>query len=200
MAVTKSGRTTGQTFSTIQSVNTSVNVQYQKGCGTGRYFIESYTNQIITGAMSSGGDSGSLLVSQGTPNPVGLLFAGNSTSTVYNPIQDVINAFQSKGHTFAFVGNSCAALEGLSSAAQANRPSDNDIDFATMIKERHEPDLFAHPGVIGVGVGMADNNPTEAVITLYADTPKGGHPTKDFPSELDGVKVKVIPSEPFVAY
>ena len=33
LAVAKSGRTTGFTTGTISSINTSVNVQYQKNCG-----------------------------------------------------------------------------------------------------------------------------------------------------------------------
>src|SRR5262249_522865 len=37
--VAKSGRTTGFTTGTIASVNTSVSVQYQKNCGSGKKFI-----------------------------------------------------------------------------------------------------------------------------------------------------------------
>jgi hypothetical protein len=38
MAVEKSGRTTGFTTGTIGSINTSVKVQYQAGCGMGKKF------------------------------------------------------------------------------------------------------------------------------------------------------------------
>ncbi|MGH9960344.1 MAG: hypothetical protein ACREBC_25010, partial [Pyrinomonadaceae bacterium] len=43
LAVAKSGRTTGFTTGTIGSINTSVNVQYQKNCGQGKKFVVSYT-------------------------------------------------------------------------------------------------------------------------------------------------------------
>ena len=113
LAVMKSGRTTGFTTGNVTSINTSVSIQYQKGCNQGKKFNVGYTNQIVTGAMSAGGDSGSLLLSNdGTPNPVGLLFAGSSSATIYNPITSVVSAFTAGGHTFSFVGNNCAGPAG----------------------------------------------------------------------------------------
>ena len=208
--VIKSGRTSGLTYGRVQAVNLSVSIQYQMGCMTGKKFTVSYTNQISVVAVapstlfSTGGDSGSLIVSNdGTPNPTALLYAGSSTATIGNPIQDVVNAFQAGGHTFAFVGNVCGATASsaytLLPPGQGQRPSENDLDFARTIKERHEIDLFARPGVIGVGVGAVDDNSTEAAIIVYVNTPGGTHP-QGFPSELDGVKLRVIPTDPFVAF
>ena len=210
LAVIKSGRTSGLTYGTVQAVNTSVSIQYQKGCNSGKKFTVSYTNQVTIVAVapstlfSTGGDSGSLIVSNdGTPNPTALLFAGSTSTTIGNPIQDVVNAFQAGGHTFAFVGNTCSTMASsaytLLPPGQGQRPSENDLDFARTIKERHEIDLFARPGVIGVGVGALDDNSTEAAIIVYVNTPGGTHPQR-FPSELDGVKLRVIPTDPFVAY
>src|SRR5262245_56768518 len=64
LAVEKSGRTTGHTTGTIGSTNTSVNVQYQRRCGSGQKFTVSYTNQVVINSttFSAGGDSGSLIV------------------------------------------------------------------------------------------------------------------------------------------
>lgn len=207
LAVTKSGRTTGQTTGTIQSISASVNIQYQKGCNSGKKFTISYTNQVVavaaSGSFSAGGDSGSLIVSNdGTPNPVALLFAGNSTQTIGNPATAVVSAFTAGGHTFSFVGNNCgpaaSPIGGTVESATLRGPSDNDVDFARTIKERYEPDLFARPGVIGVGVGADDSDPSLAVIVVYVDS-TGGRIPRGMPAELDGVKVKVIPTEPFVA-
>lgn len=210
LPVTKSGRTTGQTTGTIQSINASVSIQYQKGCNSGKKFTVSYSNQIVvtagSGSFSAGGDSGSLIVSNdGTLNPVGLLFAGNSSQTIGNRAQDVVNAFSAGGHTFSFVGSgACGPIAGSNPGSveslTVRGPSANDVDFARTIKERYEPDLFARPGVIGVGVGSDENDPTKAVITVYLDVVGGAHAQpRSFPSELDGVKVRVIPTEPFVA-
>ncbi|HZE88382.1 MAG TPA: hypothetical protein VE404_02475 [Verrucomicrobiae bacterium] len=205
-AVTKSGRTTGQTFGNVQALNVNVSIQYQKGCVQGKKFTISYTNQvsITPGTFSGGGDSGSLILSNNTTNhhPVALLYAGSSSVTIGNPIQDVVNAYQAGGHTFSFVGNGACgtanAPVGGVEAALLNGPSENDIDFARTIKERHEPDLFARPGIIGAGIGADDTDPTQAVIVLYVDN-SGGARAHGLPTELDGVKVKVIETDPFVA-
>src|SRR4030095_9680628 len=82
LSVAKSGRTTGLTTGTISSINTSVSVQYQKGCGGGKKFVVAYTNQVVinSSTFSAGGDSGSLIVSNNNCHqPVALLFAGSST-------------------------------------------------------------------------------------------------------------------------
>jgi len=208
--VIKSGRTTGLTYGRVQAVNTSVSIKYQMGCKTGTKFTVSYTNQVTIVAVapstlfSTGGDSGSLIVSNdGTPNPTSLLFAGSTSTTIGNPIASVVSAFQAGGHTFTFVGNVCGAAASsaytLVPTGQGRGPSENDLDFARTIKERHEMDLFARPGVIGVGVGAMDDNSTEAAIIVYVNAPQGSLP-HGFPSEMDGVKLRVIPTEPFVAF
>lgn len=195
LPVMKSGRTTGFTTNSVQAVNASVSVQYQRGCGKGRKFTITYVNQILTGVMSAGGDSGSLLLSNdGTPNPVGLLYAGSSSVTVHNRIQDVAAAFSAGGHTFGFVGQACES--GTSAPALALGPPDAEIEFATMVKERHERDLMAHPAILGVGVGAADQNPNEAVIVVLLEEGRGHRP---IPPELEGVKVRVIRTDPIVA-
>ena len=58
------------------------------------YLIENgiFEDQILAGAMSQGGDSGSLVLDKDN-NAVGLLFAGSNTSTLMNPIQYVLDAF-----------------------------------------------------------------------------------------------------------
>src|SRR6185369_266896 len=77
LGVAKSGRTTGFTTGTISSINTSVSVQYQRGCNGGKKFTVSYTNQVVinSSTFSAGGDSGSLIVTNNAShNPVALLF------------------------------------------------------------------------------------------------------------------------------
>jgi hypothetical protein len=197
--VMKSGRTTGFTESSIESVSADVSVQYQRGCGSGRRFTITYTDQVVvSGAeFSDAGDSGSLILSNdGSPNPVALLYAGSSTSTIGNPVQDVAAAF---GSSFSFVGSDCSAsATSWSAAAAARAPSDNDIEFARVIKERHKRDLLALPGVYGVGVGASLADATRAAITVYVDHGQARRPY-GFPEELDGVPVRLIPTDPFVA-
>ena len=196
LPVIKSGRTTGITTGSITSINTSVTVQYQKGCNQGKKFNVSYTNQIVTGAMSSGGDSGSLLLSNdGSLNPVGLLFAGSSSATVYNRAQDVVNAFTAGGHTFSWVGISCATVD---EGNLPESPSEREISAALRVKVENESDLFRNPNVLGVGIGAAEDNPLEAVIVVYVESTQE-HPFRALPTDLDGIRVRVILTDRIVA-
>lgn len=82
MKIKKSGRTTGLTAGEIQQIDATVNVQY------GENKIATFTDQIIAGDMSAGGDSGSAVLDEDN-NIVGLLFAGSDTTTVCNRIENV---------------------------------------------------------------------------------------------------------------
>jgi hypothetical protein len=85
MAIKKSGRTTWLTTGEIQQVDVTVNVQY----GAGR--IARFTDQLLAGPMSQGGDSGSAVLDK-TNRLVGLLFAGSDSSTIVNRIEHVFDA------------------------------------------------------------------------------------------------------------
>jgi hypothetical protein len=85
MAIKKSGRTTGFTTGEIQQVDVSANVQY----GAGQ--IALFTDQLLAGAMSQGGDSGSAVLDDNN-RLTGLLFAGSDTTTIINRIENVFNA------------------------------------------------------------------------------------------------------------
>ena len=85
MAIKKSGRTTGLTTGEIQQVDVAVNVQY----GAGR--IARFNDQLLAGAMSQGGDSGSAILDNGN-KLVGLLFAGSDSTTIINRIENVFSA------------------------------------------------------------------------------------------------------------
>jgi len=92
MAVQKYGRTTGHTVGRVTGINATLNVNYRTG--TARF-----TGQIVISGegFSTGGDSGSLVVTKGLlmadRRPVGLLFAGSNTNTVANPIELVLDRF-----------------------------------------------------------------------------------------------------------
>ncbi|MDH4202268.1 MAG: carboxypeptidase regulatory-like domain-containing protein [Phycisphaerae bacterium] len=98
-AVQKSGRTTGHTRGVVTAIGVTVDVGYSKECGGASNQIARFTDQIFiedgTEAFSAGGDSGSLVVEDAdtSPRAIGLLFAGNSTITVANPIDAVLGVF-----------------------------------------------------------------------------------------------------------
>ncbi len=82
MVVKKTGRTTGNTKGRILAVNATVNVNY------GRAGVAKFCRQFVTGPMSAGGDSGSLVLDEDN-NAVGLLFAGSDQITICNDIRIV---------------------------------------------------------------------------------------------------------------
>jgi hypothetical protein len=88
MSVRKSGRTTRFTTSQINLINATVDVNY----GSDR--TARFENQLVSGPMSQGGDSGSLLVAGDSLHAVGLLFAGSNQSTIFNPIQAVLDCLE----------------------------------------------------------------------------------------------------------
>jgi hypothetical protein len=88
MPVRKSGRTTGLTSGEITVLDATVSISY------GEQREARFENQIVTGAMSQGGDSGSLLVAGDPPSAVGLLFGGSLYATIHNPIQAVLDALE----------------------------------------------------------------------------------------------------------
>ncbi|WP_458207115.1 hypothetical protein [Haladaptatus sp. NG-SE-30] len=81
--VTKTGRTTGVTQSTIKAVGASVRVNFGEA-GTLKL-----RDQLIAGALSKGGDSGSPVFADSSGELVGLLFAGSKRQTILNKIGNV---------------------------------------------------------------------------------------------------------------
>ena len=213
MAVAKSGRTSGLTCDTIAAINVTVQVQYENTCGSNSTFLVTYDNQveIDSTTFSSAGDSGSLIVNAQTAEPVALLFAGDNTSTLANPIQAVLTALADpKDPTVlpTFVGGAkhpVSACTGTFSqfsriaqnlAKSFSRPTDTEIDRAATAKENHVTALMADPAIIGVGVGAGDA-PGEAAIIVFADQAKSHMP---IPATLDGVRTKVKNVERFHAF
>jgi Peptidase family S64 len=212
LSVAKSGRTTGFTTGSISSVNTSVSVQYQKGCNSGKKFTVSYTNQVVinSSTFSAGGDSGSLIVTNNTShNPVALLYAGSSTSTIGNPINEVLSKLSSTlGRSFTFIGGTPVApttqsgvlgrqpyVPGLGGPVQLPQQA---VDRVSAVLENYRANLMFQPGVIGVGVGASGRADGEAGIVIYVNKDAGNRPI--LPESIEGIPVNVILTDQFIAF
>lgn len=197
-AVAKSGRTTGLTQGQIGAINATVNVQYQQGCGTGRKFVVSYTNQIVinSSAFSAGGDSGSLIVTDdANHNPVGLLFAGSSTTTIANPIDEVLSRLGTAlGSPVSF---DVDGRRGGGRPQGGSSLSAQEIGRGTRAKEAHAAALLSDPSIFAVGVGEDPASPGRAAVLVYRQR---GLARAAVARELDGVATRVIETDPIVAY
>ncbi len=213
MVVTKSGRTTGQTFGKVVAVDVTVNVGYTAECGSTDFMVARFVNQIrIQGTgkgrnknFSAGGDSGSLIVTDdGEYRAVGLLFAGGRNDTFANPFGAVLSAL---GVTLVGQNNPAPTGEEPPTddgkgppPGKGKKPKSAPagLGIASEVKARHENRLFEIPGVVGTGVSLDDDgNP---VIEVYVERAARATPARPIPKELDGVPVRVIETGPVRAY
>jgi hypothetical protein len=215
LSVAKSGRTTGFTTGTISSINTSVSVQYQAGCGGGKKFTVSYTNQVVinSSTFSAGGDSGSLIVTNNAShNPVALLFAGSSTSTIGNPISEVLTKLGSTlGRTLSFGGGGGGPVSPTTQGGQAGgrqpfipglehlmpQLPQQAVERASAVLDVHRANLMFQPGVIGAGIG-AGRTDNEAAIVIYVNKDAGQRPI--LPADIEGIPVTVVLTDQFIAF
>jgi hypothetical protein len=201
MPVAKSGRTTGLTCSTVMSITTETSVQYTQNCdGSGTSFTVEYEDQVdVAGGDFSGeGDSGSLIVSQNTADPVALLYGGSDTDTVANPVAPVLSFFASGGNSMTFVGGTAHQVIGCSlptapSSASKTVPaasvSAEILQTAVTARDAHATELLAHPEVQAVGVGASYDNPAEAAIVFFVSK---GQPHTDLPQQVDGIRTRIV--------
>jgi hypothetical protein len=188
MKVKKSGRTSGVTTGKILSINATVNVQYQQGCGVGPTVIAKFVDQVLVspGSFVKGGDSGSLIVENVSvnPRPVALLFAGGGNAAVGNRIDNVLSAFPG----LSFVGGTGGAKPGGPGRSGGNDPR---LEPASRIRARYEDFLLRLPEAVGNGVGFSEKNPDEPVIQLFVREPnERAHQAA--PAALEGVRVEIV--------
>jgi hypothetical protein len=98
----------------------------------------------------------------------------------------------------SFVGPFCASPAALLQSEQIEGPGSEAVLFATQAMAGRERDLMSRAGVIGVGIGAVDGNSAEAAIVIYVDQTLGITPR--LPRSVNGVRVKVVYTEPFIAY
>jgi hypothetical protein len=178
-------------------------VRYQKGCGTGSTFNQTFTDEVSVngGDFSAEGDSGSLIVSQANAGPVALLFAGSDTETVGNPVTDVLNYFTGAlGKTVSFVGNTsrstsvigCSLPNAPQSASQTVSAASLQTDVlqrATAARDAHASELLANPAVQAVGVGASYDNPSEPAILFFVTK---GMAHAALPQGVDGIRTRIV--------
>ena len=205
MRVVKSGRTTGLTCSTIESISQNVLVDYFKDCAeTTKYLRKVYTNQISIGGnnFTDAGDSGSLVMDASNAQPLGLFYASGSGVSLASPIGDVLSELATQtaqpNGSFKVVGAaphpiSCLDYEGDSTSTRANV----EISATSLTNAQQAASLAAASlvnakrGVLGTAVGKSADNPGEAAVIVYVDEDRQ-HVT--VPATIGRVRTTIIPS------
>ncbi|HEY2497602.1 MAG TPA: hypothetical protein VGK24_11070 [Candidatus Angelobacter sp.] len=198
LPVSKSGRTSGLTCSTVQSINGSFQIDYEAVCGdTTAAFTAIFTNQVAVngGTFSANGDSGSLIVDTATSRPVALLYGGNAISTVGNPIQDVINVFGGPG-AFSLVGGPDHAVS-CAHTATANSTQVGTSQAALVPKERQRVEavqqrraaqLMQDKAIKSVSIGVSADSPNEGALLIQVS----GNKIPQVPPTIDGVRTRLV--------
>jgi hypothetical protein len=172
MGVCKSGRTTAFTTGAIRVLDTTMTVNY----GSDR--VATFEGQIVSTPMSEGGDSGSLLVTSDTHQAVGLLFAGSSQATIFNPIQTVLDQLRLE-------------IRGPAMGKQAI------VGKAQDVRRRYQEMLMSKPNVVGVGIGLRHTGGKRTddlgiVVMVRRKVPEILlEPEEIIPAEIEGISVDV---------
>jgi hypothetical protein len=207
--VVKSGRTTGLTCSTVNTVDLSVQVDYYYDCAeTQPYYTKTYVNQIgMPGAsFADSGDSGALVLDAANAQPVGLFFASgaddsNHGFSVANPIQDVLSELgqksQAEGQEFQIAGGAphpvtCSNYDEHTPPATSS-VSSSQLAAAKSAAESATGQLMRPDnGILGTAPGKSLDSPGEAAVIVYVDKNKPGLAV---PKAVNGVRTVVIPTD-----
>jgi hypothetical protein len=207
--VVKSGRTTGLTCSTVNTVDLSVQVDYYYDCAeTQPYYTKTYLNQIgMPGAsFADSGDSGALVLDASNAQPVGLFFASGADNSnhgfsVANPIQDVLSELgqksQADGQEFQIAGGAPHPVT-CSNFDERTPPVSADVSGSRMAAAKSAAEsataelMRPDNGILGTAPGKSLDSPGEAAVIVYVDKNKPGIAV---PKVINGVRTLVIPTD-----
>ncbi len=207
LRVVKSGRTTGLTCSTVNTVDLSVQVDYYYDCAESRpYYTKTYVNQIgMPGAsFADSGDSGALVLDASNAQPVGLFFASgaddsNHGFSVANPIQDVLSELDQSGHPDGLqIAGGAPHPITCSNYDEHTTPVTRAVSPARMAAAKSAVDsaaaLLVRPdnAILGIATGQSLDSPGDAAVIVYVDKNKPGIAV---PKVIHGVRTLVIPTD-----
>jgi hypothetical protein len=200
MEVVKSGRTTGLTCSSVETVALTVKVDYYKDCAeTQPYTTKTYANQVgISGShFTDSGDSGALVLDASNAQAIGLYFAGGTDDdgnglSVANPIGDVLNELGGQaGSHMSLVGtntpHSVACLR-YDPAIPTEPPaiSSSALEAAQPVAVSAAATLHG-AGILGAVVGSSLDSPGNPAIVVYVDRADAA-----VPQTIEGLRTQVI--------
>lgn len=209
--VAKSGRTTGLTCTTVDTIDSTVKVSYYKDAAeTQPYYSKTYTGQIgMPGNyFSDAGDSGSLVVDTANAQAVALFFAGSAGTasqqgeSFAQPIGEVLTELSEfsaapQGTTFTIVGGSPHTVNCLNYDTNTATPSSvvsaSRMNAAkTAASQQGAAIVDASKGILGVAAGKSVDQPGQAAVLVYTDQNHAGPVA--VPQTIGGLPTRVIPT------
>ena len=94
-------------------------------------------------------------------------------------------------------GGARSASSATAAGAQGLQLPHQALDHANTILEQNRHELMSKPGVLGVGLGALEDN-SQAAVIVYVDKTSSAKP--QLPERVDNVAVRVIFTDPFIAY
>jgi hypothetical protein len=117
---------------------------------------------------------------------------GVSSTTIGNPIGEVASKLG-----VSFVGGTCTSAASQQVGGQGFQLPQQAIDHAGRVLEQNRHDLMSKPAVLGVGLGALEDNSQPAIV-IYVDKTSSAKP--QLPDQLDNVLVRLIFTDPFIAF
>ncbi len=211
LEVVKSGRTTGLTCSTVNSVELAVKVDYYRDCAeTQPYTTKVFTGQIgIPGnSFSDAGDSGALVVDAANAQPVGLFYAGTTDASaespglsIANPIGEVLTALGARvGSTLSITGAAsphrvaCLNYEahGVTLADPLASLIPSERKRAYQVARAAQALVSSERGILGVAAGASADHVGEAAVLVYTDRARGA---VQVPAAVEGTRTVLIATD-----
>jgi hypothetical protein len=129
------------------------------------------------------------------------LCAGTSSATAVNPIHEVLAELGKKlrGASLHVVGCTSDSVALEVAKEQSRGLAVASYGKATVARINHEDKLLRTPGVVGIGVGQQQGDPSQATVEILVDkdTPEL---RAALPSSIDGVPCHILETGQFVAH
>jgi len=202
--VQKAGIGTGVKVGTVVAVKFTASVAYGRPFGAPplagfvkQFVVQSTNNKALVGP----GDSGALFFENRTSCPgwVGLLIgiSQDGRSALATPINAVLKQLKNLKPKGAVKPVGCGTATAAVGEPQSLRMQQSMHD-AERIQDQVEKEVMRLPGVVGMGLGIAKDNPEEVVIKIFVEDDTEAI-RENIPERLGKVRSEIVETGRFYA-
>ena len=73
------------------------------------------------------------------------------------------------------------------------------VEMASRVKDRHEDSILNIEGVVGLGIGVSETAPEEAVIEVYTKKPPH-EMNRVIPDVVEGISLRIVETGEILAF